>query len=40
MLDDMIKHFKDTNNKSYLAKIYALYTVKTNFYTPMSFIIM
>ena len=40
MLDDMIQHFRDTDNKSFLAKIYALYTIKTNVFRPLDIIIM
>lgn len=40
MLDDMIIHFKRTENKSFLAKIYALYTIKTNVFRPLDIILM
>ena len=38
MLDDMIQHFSE--NKSILAKIYGLYTIKTNKFAPVDIIIM
>ena len=40
MLDDLIQHFTETLNKSFLAKIYAIYTIKTNLYMPLDIIIM
>ena len=40
MLDDLIRHFKLTQNKSLLSRIYGVFTIKTNFYTPMDVILM
>ena len=36
----MIMHFERTNNKSFLAKIYAIYTIRTNVFRPLDIIIM
>lgn len=40
MLDDMIKHFKDTGNKSLLARIYGMFTIKTKMFAPLNILIM
>lgn len=40
MLDDYIDHIKMTENKSLLARIYGVFTIKTNYFTPLDVIIM
>lgn len=40
MLDDYIDHIKLTDNKSLLARIYGVFTIKTNYFTPLDVIIM
>lgn len=40
MLDDMIDHFEHTDNQSLLARIYGLYTIKTDIFGSLDFIIM
>ena len=40
MLDDMIKHFKECENKSLLARIYGIFTIKTNVFKKVDVIIM
>ena len=40
MLDDYIKHIKDTNNNSLLARIYGIFTFKTCTLLPINIIIM
>jgi hypothetical protein len=40
MLDDMIKHFEDTNNQSLLARIYGVFTIKTDKFHSLNIIIM
>lgn len=40
MLDDYIEHIKFTENKSLLARIYGVFTIKTNYFTPLDVIIM
>jgi len=40
MLDDYIKHLRLTDNKSLLARIYGVFTIKTNHFTPLNVIIM
>lgn len=32
MLDDMIEHYKATNNQSLIARIYGVFTIKTNLF--------
>ena len=38
MLPDMVKHLKE--NKSLLAKIYGVYTIKTNVFESVDIIVM
>ena len=40
MLDDMIEHFDKTENKSLLARIYGVFTIKTDFFDNLNIIIM
>jgi len=40
MLDDMIKHFEDTNNQSLLARIYGVFTIKTDYFHALNIIII
>ena len=40
MLDDLIKHYQNTKNKSLLARIYGIFTIKTSVFAPVDFIIM
>lgn len=40
MLDQMIEHFRSTNNQSLIARIYGVFTIKTNMYAPLSIIVM
>jgi len=40
MLDSFIKYLKDVGNQSLIAKIYGVYTVKTNVYSSCDFIVM
>jgi hypothetical protein len=40
MLDDMYKHFVDTKNKSIIAKIYGLYSIKSNFFDEVTIYVM
>ena len=40
MLDDLIIHFEKTENKSLLARIYGIFTIKTSVFAPVDFIIM
>jgi len=40
MLDDMIYHFEHTDNQSMLARIYGLYTIKTNIFGSLDLILM
>lgn len=40
MLDDYIDHIKLTENKSLLARIYGVFTIKTNYFKPLDVIIM
>jgi len=40
ILDDYIKHIKKTNNKSFLARIYGIFTIETNYYGNVDIIIM
>jgi 1-phosphatidylinositol-4-phosphate 5-kinase len=39
-LDDYIDHIEKTNNKSLLARIYGIFTVKTNYFDPLDIIVM
>lgn len=40
MLDDLIHHFKKTENKSLLARIYGVFTIKTNVFKSVDVIVM
>ena len=40
MLDDYIEHLTFTKNGSLLARIYGIFTVKTNYYDQLDIIIM
>ena len=40
ILDSYIEHLKNTNNKSLLARIYGIFTIKTNLFAPMKVLIM
>lgn len=40
MLDEMIKYFKECNNNSYLARIYGVFSLKTNIFDNLNVIVM
>ena len=40
MLDDYVAHIKQTDNKSLLARIYGIYTVKSNYFLDLDLMIM
>ena len=40
MLDDLILHFKKTENQSLLARIYGVFTIKTNVFKSVDVIVM
>ena len=40
MLDDYVNHFEITNNKSFLMKIYGIFTIKTNLFEEINIILM
>ena len=40
ILDDYIDHIRKTKNKSLLARIYGIYTVKTDYFDPLDIIVM
>ena len=40
MLDDLIVHFTKTNNESLLARIYGVYTIKTNVFKSVDVVVM
>lgn len=40
MLDDMIEHFITTNNSSLLARIYGVFTIKTDLFHSLDVMIM
>ena len=40
ILDDYIQHFKSTNNKSLLAKIYGIYNIKSPLIKSVDIIVM
>ena len=40
ILDDYIDHIRKTKNKSLLARIYGIYTIKTDYFDPLDIIIM
>lgn len=40
MLEDLISHFADTSNRSMLARIYGVYTLKSNIFSDLNIIVM
>jgi hypothetical protein len=40
MVDPMVEHLKNTDNKSVLARIYCVFTIKTNLFSPLSVMVM
>lgn len=40
MLNDLIDHFLRTGNKSLMARIYGLYTLRSNVFSAVDFIVM
>ena len=40
MLDDLIKHVQKTGNKSLLARIYGVFTIKSNYFDQLDIMIM
>ena len=40
ILDDLIKHFEETENKSLLARIYGMFTIKTDVFHQVDILIM
>ena len=40
MLDDMVEHYNETENKSLLARIYGVFTIITNVFKKVDVIIM
>lgn len=40
MLDDYIDHIFKTSNKSLLARIYGIFTIKTDYFDPLDIILM
>ena len=40
IIDDLIVHVKKSENKTLLAKIYGLYTIKTNMFADLDVIVM
>jgi len=40
MLDSYIGHIESTENKSLIARIYGMFTFKTNYYFPLDLVIM
>lgn len=40
MLDDLIEHFEMTDNKSLIARIYGVFTIKTNLFANLDVMIM
>lgn len=40
MLDDLISHFEVTDNKSLIARIYGVFTIKTNIFANLDVMIM
>ena len=40
MLDDLVNHFVKTNNESLLARIYGVFTIKTNVFKSVDVIVM
>ena len=40
MLDDFVDHLKVNNNESLLSRVYGIFTIKTNIFKKMDFLIM
>ena len=40
ILEEYIQHIKNTQNRSLLARIYGMFTIKTNYYEKVDIIIM
>lgn len=40
MLDDLIKHFQETENQSLIARIYGVFTLKSKVFSNMDVILM
>ena len=40
ILDDMIKHFNDTNNQSFLVRIYGVFTIQTDVFGTVDILLM
>ena len=40
MLDDYIRHIRSTDNKSLLARIYGVFTIKNNYFADLDVIVM
>ena len=40
MLDDYIAHIKRSGNRSLIARIYGIFTIKTNLFAPLDVMIM
>jgi len=40
MLDGFVTHLKQTNGNTLLAKVYGLYTIKTNVFDPLDIMLM
>ena len=40
MLDDYIRHIEETENKSLLARIYGVFTIKSNYFDSLDIMIM
>lgn len=40
LLDPLIDHFKNTENRSLLARIYGLFTIKSKVFSPVDIILM
>ena len=40
MLDDFVCHLKDNNNKTLLSRVYGIFTIKTNIFKNIDFLIM
>ena len=40
MLDEMVEHITQTNNESFLVRIYGIFTVKSNVFGAVDIILM
>ena len=40
MLDEYVEHLIDTDNRSLLARIYGVFTIKNNYYSDLDIMIM